>query len=153
MTAACLHVAEASLERSFTGQVTGLLWLQIGATAYPDDNWSDFVVIVLGWWLQQVNSLLGGARTIVLRFMEGPYAVELTEIGYESASVRLRDSSGSARPFDAALDSYDLARQILAAASAIHHACQVRGWHSDDLATLEEEIRTVRRKLDSPRSL
>jgi hypothetical protein len=36
-----------SLTRSVKGQITGIVYTEVGGVAFPDDQWSDLVVIIL----------------------------------------------------------------------------------------------------------
>ncbi len=75
-------VTPAELRRSATGSITGRLWLRLTATrertdidAFPGDEWSDFPVTVLGWWLGRLARDTGSGEAIErCQFMDGPFA-------------------------------------------------------------------------------
>ena len=44
--------------------------------AYPSDDWTDFGVVIVGWWFVQARRLLKGAITADFSFMDGPYSLD-----------------------------------------------------------------------------
>lgn len=63
-----------------TGAVYGRCCLRVSQELYfPHRDWTDFVVVVLDWWAAAVaRVLLRGSEIVEVRFMEGPYAVEIS---------------------------------------------------------------------------
>lgn len=59
--------------------VFGLFLRFRDGTSYPDETFTDFGCVVLGWWLVDILKLQKGARSGQLTFMDGPYAVDLEE--------------------------------------------------------------------------
>ncbi|AUX33572.1 MULTISPECIES: hypothetical protein [Sorangium] len=58
--------------RSQAGVVWAGLCLDFGDRAFPDPRWSDFVVVVLTWWLNALMILLrGNSQRQEVMFMEG----------------------------------------------------------------------------------
>ena len=46
--------------------------------AFPDNKWDDFVVIILGWWVDAALALFTGQeKLVVLYFMDGSFQVNL----------------------------------------------------------------------------
>ena len=46
--------------RNPQANVTGVLYLKTQAGDFPDAEWSDFPIIVLGWWLGGLADLVQG---------------------------------------------------------------------------------------------
>ncbi len=66
------------LERSASGTILGVIYLDLDTRAFPDAQWSDFPVVILAWWIDAVGPLLSGpTRSTELRFMDGPFWVEV----------------------------------------------------------------------------
>ncbi|BDP40916.1 hypothetical protein DAETH_08850 [Deinococcus aetherius] len=55
-----------------------LIWWQFDDISFPEKGWADNPGVVLPWWAHQLILLIQGARTVELRFMEGPYALTLS---------------------------------------------------------------------------
>jgi len=52
-----------------------IYWEHEGVT-YPDQGWTDFGIVVLGWWFYVVNEFRTGVSSSKFSFMDGPYAIE-----------------------------------------------------------------------------
>lgn len=57
-------------------QVFSDIYFQIGDSFYPAENWDDFSVVILGWWLQEARCIKPVGR-FDFRFMDGPYHFEV----------------------------------------------------------------------------
>ena len=74
--AVCVETAD--LEKR--SNVTGPIWLDIDGVSFPSKNWTDFPVIVLGWWLSNLRPLVeGSVDKVECPFMDGPYSLEVSE--------------------------------------------------------------------------
>src|SRR5437870_8693194 len=55
-----------------SGLVFGVIWIEVGGQKFPFNRWTDFPVIILGWWLQSLVDLLGHTKELVrCSFMDG----------------------------------------------------------------------------------
>ncbi len=93
----------------------GRLWVDIVGNAYPEENWIDFVVVVLGWWCQACCALLSatGEGKADFLFMDGPYSFTITSRG-DTGVVRFRGSSEEAQ-----VSVREFSRCVLQAANAV----------------------------------
>ena len=63
-----------------SGSVTEVIFLELEGSAFPERRWSDFPVIILGWWTHAWLQLeVPSRREVQWRFMDGPYAATLTK--------------------------------------------------------------------------
>lgn len=44
-----------SLEESGS-KITGIIFLQLGERAFPEERWNDFVAVILSWWLAAIKN-------------------------------------------------------------------------------------------------
>lgn len=134
MTQATIVLAKDGLDRSAAGLVCGGLYVQAGEFQFPDLRWTDFVVVVLGWWCRALSRVLTGDRTPVeVRFMEGPYLVEIGPKSAQSIHLKLIEAGLSRRVhLEADAPMHILADSVLAAAARALAECEARGWWSDD---------------------
>jgi len=54
--------------------ITGHLFVQVGDFFFPEKGWDDFVVVVLGWWIENAILLDGPVVEVDNLFMDGPYS-------------------------------------------------------------------------------
>jgi hypothetical protein len=122
------------------GTVTGPLALRLDGLWFPERNWRDFPVIVLGWWLRECASLAPGQDREFL-FMDGPFRFRvswptgLPEIAFE-------DLHGDA-PSVVATGGVPLPGIVAAvsdAAKDVVAACERRGWAGRDLEQLRASL-------------
>jgi hypothetical protein len=79
----CLHISDSDLERCANTHrpIVCPISAQFELFFFPDREWTDFTVIILGWWLIQLRNLTDGSQLdVALRFMDGPYEIILTRL-------------------------------------------------------------------------
>jgi len=63
------------------GNVTGVIFLELYDGAFPGRGWSDFPVIILGWWADALLQLeVPKRRAVQWQFMDGPHGVTLSKV-------------------------------------------------------------------------
>jgi hypothetical protein len=146
-------VAASALERSKSksAHMMGSIWLHHdgngGETAdFPGCDWSDFVVVVLGWWLAGIRDLHQGAEQVEFRFMDGPLFFSVTP--HDSATYRIRCVRDGLNSNDQLYDWFTSIAHfefsLYEAALASLAECDRQGWKSRDIDTLQEALRVVR---------
>jgi hypothetical protein len=123
-----------SLHRGKSGAVTAFIYWQFGDSCFPGPRWSDFVVVVLSWWIE---SLRGTDEGKLFRFMDGPFFMKVSGAGASSVRVECYED----RKEQKLVGSYQVPvkrihGEIEAAAKAVVHALQERNWTSRDLEHL-----------------
>lgn len=126
-----VHFEPASLQRSKKGSITGRIWFEFGVKPFPDLRWDDFVVVILGWW---IPSLQSNARVHRLRFMDGPYLLEVHRDHRGTAVVKCVESEAVGGEFQ--VDFVRLREQILDAGRSALQECKARRWKSRDIEGL-----------------
>jgi hypothetical protein len=121
--------------RNPSGNVTGRICLSVGAEYFPDPQWNDFPIIILGWWIEGLLEVVHGrAKTFEGRFMDGPYFFLVEHMHGTSASITLHE------PKDSRHQAIGLRALLVSAAAAgaqVAHASKVNGWSNADLTHLE----------------
>jgi len=142
-----IEVEEASLTRSPRGLVSGPLVAHLGSEAFPGPKWTDAVVVVLGWWVVSLSSISTGSTAMTrLRFMEGPYEIEVQVKTPASLTVRFisRFSCGDSVIAEGAVAKETLLLEAIRAADRIWTECQRRGWSSHDVKRLNDGLNKLR---------
>jgi hypothetical protein len=144
-------VEPSALERNGSGNILGPIRLHSDAPAnkvkdFPEHGWTDFVVVILAWWLEELRKLRQGEAKVFCRFMDGPlgfrvtcensgtYRIDCVEerLSGETAHASWTTSKGG---FESAL---------VAAGSEVLLECGRRNWESRDIDTLRNAVRAVR---------
>ncbi|NJK93325.1 MAG: hypothetical protein HC904_16855 [Blastochloris sp.] len=117
------------------GNVTGVIFLNLGGQPYPENDWSDFPVIILGWWADALLQLEEPSRFKVRwQFMDGPFGLSIN---------KTEDESSAGVPI-----LTDLHRILIEASQHVIAHCDQQGLQSKDLDLLKDH--TNRLKANQP---
>lgn len=125
-----------NLDRTPKGSIVGRIWFVLDEHVFPERRWSDLIVVVLGWWIEELLRTQATDETsMTLLFMDGPYSVRMREPAEGDVwSVSFLRDRGPVDARRAAVGSADLeqfARSLLTAAREVVAACRARGWSED----------------------
>ncbi len=149
MTQAKIVVDTDSIAASSFGPATGGVWIEIGSEAFPCEDWSDFVVVVLETMVTAVVRLLSGASDKErIHFMEGPYALDLSRLPGRSLQVHAIER----RRTDVVQASMDIgagvfAEELLGRVEQVVTVCRERDIWSDDADKLQAALAVLRGEL------
>lgn len=137
-----IRIGDGEFGRSAAGLVYGGISLVVGETTFPDLRWTDFVVVVLTWWCRALQRILrGDPEPIEVRFMEGPYLVELqltrpgfVQIALVEAGLRRRVNT------QVEVEIAPLVESLLGASDRTLLECRNRSWWSPDADELLKEV-------------
>ncbi len=69
-----------TFSRTKLGRTTGVIFCSLEGYDFPVYNWDDFPIVILGWWIDSLNSLGEEGSSQELLFMDGPFALNLTVV-------------------------------------------------------------------------
>ena len=115
---------------------------------FPHPQWSDFVVVVLEWWAVAATQLLRGERERVsVRFMEGPYFVELSvDKQWRLRLVCVEGGLKERRVAEETVDLISFAESLVASNDEVLGFCKGRDWWSRDNDSLQLANDCLRRE-------
>jgi hypothetical protein len=144
-------VEPSAFERANSGNILGPIRLHRevtdGALAeFPEHGWTDFVVVILGWWLGGLRDLGQGAEQVSFMFMDGPLAFRVTAEDPETYRIQCleRRVGGEAEQGNWTSPKAHFEASVLGAGVATLAECDRRGWRSRDIDTLRNAIRSIR---------
>lgn len=131
------------LTETRTGEITGRISVCIDEWYFPEAEWRDFVVVVIGWWATAMRDFRVRG-TAVLNFMDGPFEVRLNagagdEVVAEFVS---RSSRGNATERVASVSRQQLATAVGEAARSALQIVRATG-STADTTPLEEAARDL----------
>lgn len=138
MQKAQIQLDVRTVGRSSAGLVFAGLHLCVNGSAFPHEKWTDFVVVVLAWWAEAALRLLQGeAGPVIVRFMEGPYWVEIETAVSGSWRLRLVESGGRAHVLrEVVVECAPLIDSVLEACRSSLDVTRERGWWTQDADAL-----------------
>ncbi len=60
------------------GNLVSEIYLKFGETTFPDSGWTDFIIIIFDWWINEFLSQLSGEENGKYEFMDGPFFFEIS---------------------------------------------------------------------------
>jgi hypothetical protein len=140
MTSPAIKLQPASLEVSSRGAVTGVLHFIVDGLGFPDVSWNDFVVVVLSWWCATMAKVESGQFiSAQLRFMDGPFAVQLESSG-TGKDLRLKFLRQGSLVSSGTMVCDELREQVLAAGKQVLEFCNCVGATGDDVEHLRQGV-------------
>jgi hypothetical protein len=131
-----------TLHQSKMGSVTGVVYFDFGGgRQFPAAGWSDFVIIVVSWWLAALDRISQGGVETELHFMDGPYWIVM--VAQTGAKLLLRCSENrrdAEAVYEVVVGWGDLRRQLTNLASEVSQACARAGIESADLDHLRRHL-------------
>ena len=127
------------------GPVTAGIWLVTGDTEFPMVGWSDFAVVILGWWMAALLRLLRNeSRTERVHFMDGPYAVEISRTALGTLHFRmLAGRSGGHQVATGEAEIRKFICELTAQSQKLLDECKVHGWWSADADELTLHLKNL----------
>ena len=111
--------------------VTGVIFLELHDGAFPAKGWSDFPVIILGWWIDAWLQLeVPARREVQWRFMDGPHVVTLAKVTGDASTGTFEFSQ--------------VRSSLLPAAEFVVAHCDEHKLFSRDLETLRENVQRLK---------
>lgn len=148
MREARLILGDGGFFRSKSDHVHGLLFVQVDKLQFPRADWSDFIVVVVGWWCRACDRLLGGEEGLLeVPFMDGPYHVQMGPNSGQLIRLELIEdrSIGNAVWCQTDVSIGVLLDSVVSVAERVVLECRTRGWWSRDADELEDALISLKR--------
>lgn len=131
------------------GAVYGNISVRVNGLSFPDAHWTDFVVIVLNWWCQAVLRLVRGEKgPVEVRYMEGPFLVEISAPASEVWHMALVNAGLTRRVLHRTdIEASSLVSSILEASDRTIATCRRQSWSSTDLDELVAAVGSLRKEV------
>jgi hypothetical protein len=133
----------SSLKRSRSGSITAQVFVKIGDFLFPGAGWSDFVVVILGWWLEALRQMSadGTPGDGHFRFMDGPYSFQARSLDEERTEVVcLEERVRELERKRSIVKTTELKDELFRVGTEIVALCDELGWASRDVDALRGEI-------------
>jgi hypothetical protein len=133
-----------TVKRSNSGTISGVIYFDFGDYQFPEIEWNDFVVVILGWWLEAAIRLSKGLTSNEdLKFMDGPLQVRITNKDNMFCTIECIDSGrDSAVEYSKVVSIDELLSGVRHAGNLLLDICKDNNWHSDDINLLSKLIKT-----------
>lgn len=140
----------SSLKVRSPGPAIAGVWLTFGEAALPSQGWTDFVVVILGWWADALLKILKD-KTLhaIVHFMDGPFMVEVSMAESGRLSFKMLDDSAGSRVVAAGgAPLKQFLAEVAEQSRLVLKECESRKWWSTDADFLAERVEYMYRELD-----
>lgn len=140
-----ISINKDSITIDSRGVITGEIYIKIGEYCFPDPKWNDFIVVILGWWVQTLKKVqlcqIGESNEFL--FMDGPYKVQVLKIESNVLELKFlrRNIKNSETIFEAKCSSDDLITSIINASKDVLHVINNNSWDTKEIKELERSIK------------
>lgn len=140
----------SSLRVRSSGPAIAGVWLTFGESAFPAQGWTDFIVVILGWWADELVQIIMGKKSHAqMRFMDGPFMVEvsLAESGLLSCKMKDDSTEGGVVAVGEASLKQCLA-EMTKQSRLVLQECESRTWWSTEADYLAERLQYLDREVN-----
>lgn len=136
-----ININPDSIIMSKSGAITGEIFLSISDDFFPEENWNDFIVIVLGWWLNRLKAYYEKEEDkFEMCFMDGPLSIKVkksTEDIFKLSFIRDTET-GKQILFTAECFEEEFKKKLLTAARKVLRKAEIEQWTEDTVEGLRK---------------
>lgn len=144
MTDMRVVIDDSSVEVSPKGTVTGRICFAFKAAAFPDEAWNDYILVILGWWLEALAGLCSlGTNEAEFHFMDGPFSVRLLRREKEEIVMKFVGRRSQHGSEEMVVRESDLVRQLSEVARRVLKLCEGTPASASDVASLRAALERV----------
>jgi hypothetical protein len=137
---AVVEVDITTLDMSSSGVIAGVVAINTGSSVFPEQNWSDFPVIVLSGWLDSVPGVSNGMLSSwECTFMDGPLSIRLRQQSGDTWSLICLRNDQVQHTERISRDAF--IRSLILAARAVAGECYRREWRTPDVEALNSQLK------------
>jgi hypothetical protein len=141
-----VEFVEESASFAGHGLVTGVIFFDLGTFQFPEREWNDAAVVIVGWWLAALGDFVTGSSSeIELRFMEGPYSLSIRRGAGDECQIQCIEKIIVQEKFQCRGSALDLLRSTLKVATRVQRVCSRNGWQSVDIEALDGLVNAARK--------
>lgn len=130
---------------TYETQIIGNIAFLIDYHAYfPGQGWSDFVAIVLHWWIDNCRALLFSPlhETYSFNFMDGPVRVVAKKVTSTEVELTFVEDEHTKTPMGAG-SLEELKDALVKASHQLINAVGRNGWQNEEIERLRHAVKTL----------
>lgn len=132
-----------SIKMSKSGAITGEIFFEVSNKFFPEENWSDFIVVILGWWVNNLRNYYQRREDCFeLCFMDGPLSIKVKNKEEDTIELSFMRITGDEQQIFFKAECYKevLKKRILSAARKILRKAEIEQWYSDSFDGLKKGV-------------
>lgn len=143
-----IKVNNDSLYLNNSNQIIGEIYFEKnGYLFFPEEKWSDFVVIILSWWTEKFRYFEYASirEFLELGFMDGPLLIRIERISKNALRiVGIKENSYNKEVLCKADTNYNvLKRSLLNVSKSVLGFVKLKNWETEETINLENKIKSL----------
>lgn len=138
-----IKVNPQTFNKSKYGSITGEIFFEIGSEVFPENNWSDFIIVVLSSWLKAIKHFSETKSTgFEMIFMDGPLAINVTRKKHKELELKFSEKYTDGQEILMATSCLDenLSNELLTTAKKVLKEVEKRNWETPDITALKNIV-------------
>jgi hypothetical protein len=117
--------------------IIGQIFFKVEDQYFPQNHWTDFIVVVLSWWLEALDVLQDSKinSSNKLMFMDGPYFIKAIKIEKDIVELEFIERDGLL--FRSKCSLVDLRNSIRKASLTVIEKMEEKKWSFTDVKRLK----------------
>lgn len=132
-----LITENSSIQQSNTGTITGVIYVSIDGKIFPEKGWNDLIIVILNFWIDELNNMTAKHSKGEFLFMDGPFRFKLSTTKTDS---RFEGFDGKKLMISAKVDFKSFKATIVEFSMMVNNYAESRGWKSADLVLLKTKL-------------
>lgn len=110
---------------------------------FPQFKWTDFVVVILGWWLEAILKISTAKEntSTKLMFMDGPIYMRAIKVSNDIIEIELIERDVVQKRFECSINQFTNSLQM--AAKKVLSDIENRNWETRDIDSLKRTLSQV----------
>ena len=122
----------------------GLLYIEADSIKFPNEHWTDFVIVVLGWWAEEFLKQMEGQVHGEYHFMDGPLLIESSlDNGTLCFSYKKRRLADTQELYSMQISSHEFSQALKTTINQVLRVCHERHYIHSDVSFLEKQYRNL----------
>jgi hypothetical protein len=143
-----IKVNNDSLYLNSSNQIIGEIYFEKnGYLFFPEENWSDFVIVILSWWTDKLRYFEYGSNGeyIDFDFMDGPLRIRIERISKgEIKLVEIKENSYNKEVLFKADTHFNVLKSsLLKASKSVLGFVKIKNWETEETLILENKIKSL----------
>ena len=123
--------------------IIGEIYIKLEDIYFPQFKWTDFVIVILGWWLEAILKISTSRKNMSskLMFMDGPVYMRAIKVNEDIIEIELIERDVVQSRLECSINQ--LMNSLLMAAKKVISEIENRNWASRDIDSLKSILSQV----------
>lgn len=113
--------------------IIGEIYFKLEDIYFPQFKWTDFVIVILGWWLEAILKISTSRKntSVKLMFMDGPFYIRAIKVSDDIIEIELIERDEVQNRLECSINK--LMNSLTVVAKKVISEIENRNWASRDI--------------------